>query len=185
MKYNGRSLIKKFCEICNKKVKDYRSHLCKSCAGKINASKNGLPTCLDCGKKLGDYRAKRCQKCNTEYGIKNNGYWGCAGLKGKESYSWIDGRSFEPYSPEFTVECKESIRKRDNYECQNCGMTEEEHLIVYGQVLQVHHIDYDKKNCKEDNLITTCLSCNIRANYNRNYWIEFYTNKIVNLKKEL
>jgi len=57
-------------------------------------------------------------------------------------------------------------------------MTEEEHIIVVGKVLSIHHIDYDKQNCKENNLITLCDSCNNRANSNRNYWIEFYTKKV-------
>jgi 5-methylcytosine-specific restriction endonuclease McrA len=53
-------------------------------------------------------------------------------------------------------------------------MTEEEHLIVFGSSLEVHHIDYDKYNNKEYNLITLCKQCNVRANYNRNYWKEIY-----------
>lgn len=81
------------------------------------------------------------------------------------------------YKPMF----REKIRKRDNYTCQNCGMTEEEHIIVIGKVLSVHHIDYNKKNCRGDNLITTCQQCNFRANVNRDYWKQFYTNKINNL----
>ena len=57
-------------------------------------------------------------------------------------------------------------------------MTEEEHLIVVGKSLTVHHVDYNKENCYKENLITLCMSCNIRANYNRGYWIEYYKNKI-------
>lgn len=111
----------------------------------------------------------------------------CMGLYRKESYkgdknpAWIDGSSYENYPVEFNDSLRESIRKRDNYICQNCGMTEEEHLIILGQVLEVHHIDYDKYNCKETNLITTCKQCNLRANYNRDYWQKYYTNKIKQL----
>jgi 5-methylcytosine-specific restriction endonuclease McrA len=97
---------------------------------------------------------------------------------GKDNPNWQGGIGKEPYSSEFTEELKESIRKRDNYECQNCGMTEEEHLIVIGYSLCVHHIDYNKHNCKEDNLITLCNGCNVRANYNRKYWQSYYTDKI-------
>lgn len=81
------------------------------------------------------------------------------------------------YSGDFK-RLREIIRKRDNYICQSCGFTEEEHLIVLGEVLSVHHIDYVKENLAETNLITTCRSCNTRANYNKGYWIEFYQNKI-------
>ncbi|KKL07361.1 hypothetical protein LCGC14_2586770, partial [marine sediment metagenome] len=41
-------------------------------------------------------------------------------------------------------------------------------------ILNVHHIDYDKKNCGMDNLVTLCASCNTRANVNRGFWIELY-----------
>ena len=101
-----------------------------------------------------------------------------ANKMGENNPNWKNGISFEPYNLNFNEQLKESIRKRDNYTCQNCGMTEEEHLIVYGQVLHVHHIDYDKTNCKESNLVSTCNSCNTRANSNRSYWQEFYTDKI-------
>ena len=94
---------------------------------------------------------------------------------GKESPCWLDGRSYEPYPQEWSEKLRESIRKRDNYECQNCGMTEEEHLIVYGQVLEIHHIDYNKQNCNEDNLITLCKQCNIRVNKNQDYWFAYFT----------
>ncbi len=95
-------------------------------------------------------------------------------MSGKNHFNYIDGRSFDKYPIEFAQKLRDFIRTRDNFECQNCGMTEEEHLMVNGQVLHVHHIDYNKQNCKEDNLITLCLQCNIRANFNRDYWYSFY-----------
>ena len=118
--------------------------------------------CLDCGKEI-DWKAKFCKSCSQ---------------LGERNHRFIDGSSGE-YPVEFNDKLKESIRKRDNYECQNCGMTEEEHLIVWGQVLHVHHIDYIKQNINKDNLISLCFSCNIRANSNRDYWQELYTKKIL------
>jgi len=60
------------------------------------------------------------------------------------------------------------IYKRDNYICQLCSQ--------YGNV--VHHIDYDKKNCNPNNLITLCCSCNGKVNFKRDYWTEFFKNKL-------
>lgn len=57
-------------------------------------------------------------------------------------------------------------------------MTEEEHLIVTGRVLSIHHIDYNKENCSESNLITLCNQCHARTNYNRDYWQKHYDNSI-------
>jgi 5-methylcytosine-specific restriction endonuclease McrA len=133
--------------------------------------------CIDCGKKISSYQAKRCIKCFGiwETGINNPMY----GKIQDKNPNWCGGISFEPYSIDWTNILKEKIRQRDNYQCQNCSITEEEHLIVVGTNLIVHHIDYNKQNCKEDNLITVCNSCNARANFNRSYWKNIYQNKII------
>jgi hypothetical protein len=120
---------------------------------------------------------KMCQNHSNVSG-ENNPMYGIHRF-GEKAPGWIDGRSYNPYPLEFNQELKESIRKRDNYECQNCGMTEEEHLIIIGTLLEIHHIDYNKQNCNKENLITTCKQCNLRANANRTYWQEFYTRKIL------
>lgn len=93
---------------------------------------------------------------------------------GENHPSWIDGKSFEPYTPEFNNKLKEKIRKRDKYVCQECGMTQKE--LEY--TLHVHHIDYDKKNCSENNLISLCNSCHVQTNYSREDWIEYFKNKM-------
>lgn len=54
-------------------------------------------------------------------------------------------------------------------------MTQEEHFLMYNRDIEIHHIDYNKNNCNEDNLITLCKQCNIRANYNRDYWFSYYS----------
>ena len=112
--------------------------------------------CMNCKKLLNSYRAKRCSSCANRI------------------TSYIHGQGYEPYSSEFNNQLKEKIRKRDNYQCQNCSMTEEEHLIVYGRDIEIHHIDYDKENCNDNNLITLCKQCNLRANTNRDYWYAYF-----------
>jgi hypothetical protein len=97
--------------------------------------------------------------------------------KGKENLNYIDGRSWVRYPPEFGLKLKNNIRKRDSYCCQNCGMNENEHLEIYHKRLDIHHINYNKKDCDESNLITLCKQCNQRANYNRAYWELFYKTK--------
>jgi len=84
--------------------------------------------------------------------------------RGEKSYFWKGGISFEPYSIDWTETLRKAIRERDHYVCQLCQQ--------YGNT--VHHIDYDKKNCNPDNLITLCNSCNLRVNNNRNYWKKFF-----------
>ena len=96
---------------------------------------------------------------------------------GKNHWNYIDGTGNAPYPLEFSDKLKEKIRKRDNYICQNCGIEEKENKLLYGRVLDVHHIDYDKENCKEENLITLCHDCNLRVNANRDYWENYFKQK--------
>lgn len=122
--------------------------------------------------------------CGGKLFKKGNVPWnkGKSGFLAKEKhYNWKGGISQNPYPYEFNKELKEFIRKRDDYICQNCLITEEEHLIVFGSVLVVHHIDYNKQNLNKDNLVTVCISCNSRANYNRWYWKVFYNEKVYEL----
>lgn len=85
----------------------------------------------------------------------------------EKHWNWKGGTSFEPYSLDWTPELRQSIRKRDNFICQrkDCGKY---------PALSVHHVDYNKKNCKHDNLITLCKSCNSKVNINREYWENYF-----------
>lgn len=84
--------------------------------------------------------------------------------RGMKHPNWQGGKSFEPYSIDWTETLKRAIRERDNYICQLCSQ--------YGN--NVHHKDYDKKDCDPTNLITLCKRCNSRVNFNRNYWIRYF-----------
>lgn len=66
---------------------------------------------------------------------------------------------------------RRAIRERDNYICQMCSALQDKYAF------SVHHIDYDKKNCNPDNLITLCRSCHAKTNQKRKYWIEYFRTK--------
>lgn len=89
-------------------------------------------------------------------------------LIGKNANNWQGGKSFEPYSAAFNNQLKNYIRIRDNNKCQNPD------CFNKTQILNIHHIDYNKINCSEFNLILLCTSCNSRANFNRNSWETLY-----------
>jgi len=90
-------------------------------------------------------------------------------FKGKNNPNWRGGLSITKYK-NFTNNIREYIRKRDDYRCKNCNITEKEHLKILKLKLSVHHIDYDKKNSSESNLITLCKQCHSRTNFNRKKW---------------
>lgn len=87
---------------------------------------------------------------------------------GEKAYNWKGGLSFLPYSVDWTETLKIAIRERDRYTCKLCGEKQGE------KTFHVHHIDYNKKNCNPNNLITLCPNCHLRTNGNRNYWIEVF-----------
>lgn len=111
--------------------------------------------CIECGGSISkNYKAERCWSCWIKWLQipKNNN-------------NWPGGLSFEDYSFNWNEQLKKSIRKRDNYKCQLC----------YKKGKDVHHIDYNKNNCKKDNLITLCIGCNARVNINRDYWYAYFS----------
>lgn len=186
-----------YCRKCKRAIR-YKYHkgwsrLCASCAksGKNNPNygnpqkrfkertsrwKGGSPVCKDCGKILIDYRSRRCKECN---GKIRSRFLKQLFKNPKNHYRYIHGKGNEEYPIIFSKKFRESIRIRDNRTCQLCGKTKN---IVGGRLKQmaVHHIDYDKQNCKKNNLITLCNSCNLAVNINRNFWTEFFLNKTKN-----
>jgi hypothetical protein len=94
---------------------------------------------------------------------------------GDKSHCWRGGISNNPYPQEWNDILKDSIRCRDSFMCQECGIHQDELSGIFKK-LSIHHIDYDKENCNPDNLITLCNSCHIKTNFNREYWIKYFKN---------
>ncbi len=88
----------------------------------------------------------------------------------EKHHNWQGGKSFEPYPLGWTRTFKEQIRRRDEYKCQMCGVSETEH----GKKLSVHHIDYNKHNLALKNLISLCNSCHCYTHWNREYWLQYF-----------
>lgn len=86
-------------------------------------------------------------------------------LEGENAPCWNGGSSFEPYGLEFNKDLKYRIFQRDGGICQICH-----ELIWNGHA--IHHIDYDKTNNNQENLILLCKNCHGKTNHNRDYWKE-------------
>lgn len=91
---------------------------------------------------------------------------------GSRHPQWRGGISFEPYPPEFNIRLKKTIRERDNYTCKICGC----------RGVCVHHIDYNKKNSDNQNLVTLCIKCHGTIHRNREKWIEYFREKTTLLR---
>ena len=81
-------------------------------------------------------------------------------FKGKNNPNWKGGIAIVKYPAEY-FQRRDIIKERDNFTCQKC--------LVTTKQLDVHHIDYNKKNNNIFNLITLCHTCNNNCNSNRKY----------------
>jgi len=80
---------------------------------------------------------------------------------------WI---SLRGYGKGWNKSLRKRIKERDGFICQLCKSD---------KALSVHHINYNKQDCQEQNLITLCNRCNGRVNAKRGYWIKYFNNKQV------
>ena len=90
--------------------------------------------------------------------------------KGEKNGNWMGGFKKGPsaYNYEFSDALKEKIKERDNHICQLCFDKDNDFL-------NIHHIDYNKKNNNDSNLITLCHSCHSKTNIkNRGMWSMFF-----------
>jgi len=98
----------------------------------------------------------------------------CVKRRGANSGTWRGGVSKSIYADDLTDRLKKYIRDRDEHTCQICKLREEQ----IGRTLCVHHIDYDKRNSAEENLISLCINCHVATNHNREYWTERLTERL-------
>ncbi len=97
------------------------------------------------------------------------------GIQANEKHPmWKGGISREPYGQEWTKTLKEAIRQRDQYKCRLCECPQEECI----EKLNIHHIDYDKKNLNPTNLISLCRKCHSKTVSNREKWISLLSSRI-------
>ncbi len=70
------------------------------------------------------------------------------------------------YPEWYKTKDRNAIRKRDKHTCHYCKE------VGTNKTLQVHHINYDKRDCRPNNLISLCPSCHAKTNYRRLYWFK-------------
>ena len=145
---------------------DHKDKISESEKGKIISLKVREKISETCKKRgIGEWMIGRKRSEGTRKRISDSN-------KLEKHWNWQGGRSFEPYSVDWTETLRRSIRERDNYICQLCSQ--------YGN--NVHHIDYDKQNCNPNNLITLCRGCNAGVNSNRDYWANYFQSRLCQIK---
>lgn len=96
---------------------------------------------------------------------------------GENHPQWKGGLSKQPYVFNWK-KISNKIIQRDKGICQNpfCKRTDKK--------MTAHHIDYNKKNNQEGNLITLCNSCNCSANFKRKDHQLFYSELMKKLRSK-
>ena len=142
-------------KIISEKMMGNKSHL---------GIKHSKATKIKMIKNHADFSGKN----NPNYGKKHPSH-----LKGKLNPNWQGGKTFEEYPKEFKL-IKNIIRKRDIFLCQECKYTEKQ----LKRKLDIHHIDYNKKNNNPNNLISLCRSCHAQTNFKREDWTKYFQEKL-------
>jgi len=84
-------------------------------------------------------------------------------LSGESHWNWQGGKSFTEYPSSFNATLKREVRDRDDFECVNCGRSQEDCVDEHGKKLAVHHVDGDKSNLSKENLVSLCTSCHVNC----------------------
>lgn len=91
--------------------------------------------------------------------------------RGEKSPLWLGGNeNIQGYTPIFSKQIRERVRVRDNFHCQLCKIPE----LELNKRLDIHHIDFDKKNCNMDNLISLCRSCHGKVRFRKENYIQLF-----------
>ena len=155
----GRKEKARFCSLpCANKWQEKHpyAHLSEKCILKV---------CEVCGINYSCFlsHAHRHHCCSKECSYKNRSIK----MHGADNSNWNGGISRLPYPWNFKKISK-SILERDGYACQNPSCEKKDDRLV------THHVDYNKENCEDYNLITLCCICNSKANFHREKWEKYY-----------
>jgi len=163
------------CEYCGDEFQRKKSQLeprnnyfCShECHGDWKLEKDSITVNCDCcGSEVvkHEYYAERCENhfCSTDC----QGQWYSENVRGEEHPLWQEEVA-DVYGPTWYSQRRNAI-ERDDEQCQDCGLTRDEHYDKYGRDLEVHHItpirtftDTEEAN-QLSNLITLCKSCHIQ-----------------------
>jgi len=113
----------------------------------FNRGKGKVKYCLNCGKTIKSKRKFCDAKCQQEYIFKEY-------IK-----SWKDGK-VNGLSGEYNLSkrIRRFLLEKNNYRCEKCGWGEK-NIYTNTIPLEIHHMDGDYTNNKEENLQVLCPNC--------------------------
>lgn len=180
-------LLVKFCEICRKeysvKLAHKKSKYCSLVC--VGISQRGIQKKEN--KKVSELKCEHCEKLFIVPSSHAHRYKACSkncsyklkskSVSGVNNPNWCGGISRLPYPWNFK-EISRNIIFKFNGICQNPSCN------GHDKRMTTHHINYIKSDCREENLIALCSSCNSRANFGRQKWMAFYQSLKAKSKKD-
>lgn len=157
------------CKYCNKEftvpyLERKRLYCGRTCQSKaiIRRDIRKISKCIICKKEFKHYGERiLCSKeCTSRYMSKNRIGKGNPNFKEIKTKRKSKGREY----PKVFYDLRDNIRKRDNFTCLLCGKKEKN--IKH----HIHHIDYNKKNTDNQNLITLCPRCHNSTHHGKIFW---------------
>lgn len=170
--------ISKQCAVCGKAYSAKRANAAsKFCSLQcVGISQRGAPSPRKTSKRV----SMNCEICAVEFTLPQSvaKTTRCCSkacsfklrsiiTSDERNPNWNGGIALLPY-PYNVPKISKAIRARDGHKCQSPLCRK------FDQKMTTHHIDFDKMNVGDHNLITLCSSCNSRANFRRDYWTRFY-----------
>lgn len=123
---------------------------CRNELMKKRTAARNLVSCPTCGKH---FVRRNCRqiRCSKECSGRDHAKM----MVGMGNGRYVHGEAMRAYPPGWTRNYRKKIRARDGNACVMCGMSQ----ALHGKLLCVHHIDYDKDNLDQINLMTLCRFC--------------------------
>lgn len=200
-----REFVCKHCGKYNTTFVETKEYCDEKCRRKYKENIGVEKYCIGCGelflKKKGSSR-QYCDNCQweirSEMGKANAGeghamYGNHHKLETRIKMSLKKGGdgtfTRRDYCEKWTPEFRERVRAFFNYQCVECGKDQSENISKAGKwrKLHVHHVNYNKKVCCENEdveerlFVTLCNVCHPKTNANKEYWIQHFT-EIINTK---
>lgn len=160
------------CNVCGKVLDNHWAKYCPECLHSIKSQTNRVcVTCAWCGKELNIIPSVYTKFHNHYCNVECMANYFAENYTGENSPTWKGGKRH--YKGHW-IRQRNLARKRDNYTCQLCGVTESE----WHKEMDVHHIkNYRTFENKEeanslDNLVCLCNQCHsfIHSNLNTDKW---------------
>jgi hypothetical protein len=142
------------------KAREMKNNLSK----KIKGKKKSLDFCLkQRGKKQSESAKKLISKANRKSWNEHYGIYKANLMRqklskerlGKKNHFYIHGKSKLPYPQQWNIPLRRKIRIRDK-KCVICKISNKKCKKIFNEWLTVHHIDGNKNNLDEFNLICLC-----------------------------